>query len=214
MSASLVDGAKLFLGTEFGTPKTITAISNADPAVVSCTGHGFDDGDLVIIKSGWNGLNDRVFRVSGSDVGTFELEGIDTSNVANFPAGGGVGSATEVTNQQQIDQVLEFSMTGGEQQYVTFAYLEEDFERNLPSVFSAQSIEIRIADDPSNAGFKALAQLERQKLIRPLRVSLSNGSTLLYYGTVSFTSTPSMTKGEVMSCPATFSLQGPPVRVL
>lgn len=213
MSASLPDGSKLFLGVEFAPAKQITAITNANPPVATCTGHGYDDGDLIIVKSGWNGLNDRVFRVANSDTNTFELEGADTTNTTNFPAGSGVGSAQEIVQQQQIDQVLEFSMTGGEQQYVTYAFLEEDFERNLPSVFSAQSIEVRVADDPTNAGFIALTALERQKLNRPLQLVLPNGSMLLYYGTVSFSSTPSVTKGEVMSCPMTLSLQGPPTRI-
>lgn len=213
MSASLPDGAKLFLGTEIAPAKQITAITNANPPVATCTGHGYDNGDLIIVKSGWNGLNDRVFRVANKDTNTFELEGANTTNTTNFPPGAGVGSAQEIIQRQQIDQVIGFSMTGGEQQYVTYAFLEEDFERNLPSVFSAQSIEVRIADDPANGGFIALTALERQKLNRPLQLVLPNGSMLLYYGTVSFSSTPSVTKGEVMSCPMTLSLQGPPTRI-
>lgn len=213
MAAGLPDGAKLFLGTELGTEKAITAVTNGKPPKATAAGHGFDDGDFIVLRSGWNGMNERVARVINSDAGTFELEGINTVNLTNFPAGAGVGGATEITRWQQIDQVLEFSMTGGEQQYVTFAFLEEDFERNLPSFFSARTIEIRVADDPNNAGFQELQNLEGQKLMRPLRVELPNGSTLLYNGVVSFSSTPTLTKGEVMSCPATISLQGPPTRV-
>lgn len=213
MAAGLPDGAKLFLGTELGTEKAITAVTNGEPPKATAAGHGFDDGDFIVLRSGWNGMNERVARVINSDAGTFELEGINTVNLTNFPAGAGVGGATEITRWQQIDQVLQFSMTGGEQQYVTFAFLEEDFERNLPSVFSARTIEIRVADDPNNAGFQELQNLEGQKLMRPLRVELPNGSTLLYNGVVSFSSTPTLTKGEVMSCPATISLQGPPTRV-
>lgn len=213
MAAGLPDGAKLFLGVAFGTEKSTTVVTNGKPPVVTAAGHGFDDGDFVIMRSGWNALNERVTRVNNADTSTFEIEGINTANATNFPAGSGVGGATEITQWQQIDQVLEFNMSGGEQQYVTFAYLEEDFERNLPSVFSARTIEVRLADDPNNLGFQALQELEGQKLTRPLRVELPNGSTLLYNGTVSFSSTPTLSKGEVMSCPLTFSLQGQPTRL-
>lgn len=213
MAAGLPDGAKLFLGVAFGTEKPTTVVTNGKPPVVTSSGHGFDDGDFVAMRSGWNGMNERVTRVANKTADNFEAEGVNTLNETTFPPGSGIGGATKIIQWQQIDQILEFSMSGGEQQYVTFAFLEEDFERNLPSVFSARTIEVRVADDPDNLGFQALQELEGQKLTRPLRVELPNGSTLLYNGTVSFSSTPTLSKGEVMSCPLTFSLQGQPTRL-
>ena len=115
-------------------------------------------------------------------------------------------------NATQIAQVLSFEMSGGDQQFATFSFLEEDFERQLPTVTSARSIRIGIADDPTLAGFQALKALEGKRIMRALRLNLPNGAILLYNGIVAFNSTPTLTKGNVMEVSASFSLQGPPTR--
>lgn len=214
MAAGLPDGAKVFLATSYSSSKSVSAVTNADPAKVTATGHSFDDGDYVVLISGWQGLNERVFKIDNKATNDFELVETDTTDTDMFPATEGVGSAVKINTWQQITQVVNFSMTGGDQQYATFSFLEEDFERQLPTVVSARSIEMGIADDPTQLGFQALAALEGKKMTRALRLALPSGSELLYNGVLAFNSTPSLTKGEVMVVTATFSLQGAPTRIL
>ena len=102
--------------------------------------------------------------------------------------------------------------SGGDQQFANFSFLEEDYERQLPTITSAQSIQIGLADDPLLAGYIALKAAGEARAIRALKVTLPNGAVLLYNGYCSFNETPTLTKGSVMQVRATFSLSGRPVR--
>lgn len=212
MSARLPDGAAVAIATAYGAAKTITAISNANPAVASSVAHGFTNGDLIAIDSGWPRVNERIVRVTSAVADSFGLEGIDSTDVTRYPAGSGAGQAREITTWTPITQILEFTTSGGDQQFTNFSYLEEDFERQLPTITSAQSITIGIADDPTQPGYIALKLASDVRAMRALRLTLPDGSILLYNGIVSLNETPTLTKGQVMQVRATFSLQSKPTR--
>lgn len=212
MAVSLPNGVILSLATGYANSKTITAITNANPAVASSAAHGLANGGLVELKSGWQKLNERIVRVADATAGTFTLEGMNTLSPIQFPAGTGGGSIREITAFTQITQVLETSTSGGEMQFATFSFMENDFESQIPTQASAQSLAITIADDPTLPGYKALQAAAELREVRALRVAFPNGSVLLYNGYVSFNETPTMNKGEVMGVQATFSLLSRPVR--
>src|SRR5690606_27738276 len=186
--------------------------SNANPAVVSATAHGFANGDIILLTSGWQKLNDRLFRVANQASGTFELSGQDTTSTTLYPAGTGAGSAKKVSAWTQITQVLECTTSGGEMQFASYSFLENDFESQIPTQHSAMSLQLSIADDPSLSGYAALKKAAAERAAIPLRAQMPNGSVLYYYGYVSFNETPTMTKNSVMACSATFSLMSLPVR--
>ncbi len=212
MAARLPDGAIVSLATTMGTAKTVSAITNASPGVATSTTHGFTDGDIVIMSSGWSNLNNRVVRVDNSATSAFDIEGIDTSSVTLFPAGSGSGTATEITAFTQITQIMGFATSGGDQQFATFSFLEQSFETQIPTITSAQTITIDIADDPSLAGYIALKAAADARATRALKIAMPDGSAIYYYGYVSFNETPTVSKGAVMQVKATFSLLGRPVR--
>jgi hypothetical protein len=97
-------------------------------------------------------------------------------------------------------------------QFVTYSFLEQDFESQLPTQSSPMSIEMTIADDDTLPGFLALKAVAETRNLVGLRATLPNGSLILFNGYVSFNETPTMTKGQVMGVKATFNLQGRPVR--
>ena len=213
MAVSLPNGIILSLGTTVAPDKSITAVTNASPAVASSASHGMSAGAIFVLKSGWARANERAFRVgAGPASGTFPIEGLDSTNTTAFPAGSGTGSFAEITGFTQISQVLDLTTSGGEMQFTQYSFLEQDFESQLPTQSSAQSLTLSIADDASLAGYQALKAAADARIARVLRAVFPNGSVLLYYGYVSFNETPSMTKNEVMACQATFSLLSKPVR--
>ena len=212
MAAKLPDGAIVSIATTYGTAKVVSAITNANPGVVTAATHGFANGDLVTMTSGWSNLNNRVVRVAGSAASAFNLDGQDTTSTSLYPAGSGVGTVTPITAFQQITQIMGFATTGGDQQFATFSFLEQNFETQIPTIFSAQSITIDIADDPSLAGYLALKSASDARAIRALKITMPDGSFILYQGYVSFNETPTVSKGQVMQVKATFSLQSRPTR--
>jgi hypothetical protein len=191
----------------------MTGISNANPGIASlAVGHAIASGDFLEITSGWSLLNERTMKAGVPVADDIPLLGMNTTDVARFPIGTGVGTVREITAFTQIAQILSFETTGGDPTYVEFEYLEEDFKRSLPSTTNAQTIKIGIADDASLPGYIALKAASDDRTLRALKLTLRDGSIILYTGIAALNETPSVTKGQVMQVTATFSLQGRPVR--
>lgn len=212
MAAKLPDGATVSIATTYATAKNVTAVTNAAPPVATSATHGLAANDIIALSSGWSGLNDRVFRVTAPTSDTIGLLGSDSTNVQRFPVGGGAGSFRKITAFQQITQIVGWETSGGEQQYVNYSYLEDDFERQLPSSFSAQSIALTIADDATLAGYIALKAASDARALTAIRLSLVDGSMVLYNGIISLNESPIITKGQVVAVRASIALQSRPVR--
>lgn len=90
-------GATLKIGTT-STGKTITAISKANPAVITATAHGFADGDVVKVTgvTGMTEINSKVGVVTVVDANNFKLNGIDSTNYTTYTSGGSA-TPTQVT---------------------------------------------------------------------------------------------------------------------
>jgi Phage tail tube protein, TTP len=211
MSNSLPNGAIVAIASGYGTAVTITAITNASPAVATAT-NTFAAGDFIEITSGWSNLNGKVVRLSAAAAGNFTLEGIDTTSTTRFPAGSGAGTARKVTGYTQISQVLSLTTSGGDQQFTTYQYLESDGQRQIPTTRAPMSIAMSVADDASLPGFQGLLTANNDRLQRALKVTLPSGAILSYNGYITFNSTPTLTVNEIMACASTFSLLAEPVR--
>jgi hypothetical protein len=70
--------------------KTITDITEANPAVVTSAAHGYEDGDLVLIENvvGMTEVNGRYFTVADADTNTFALSGEDASDYTAYGSAG------------------------------------------------------------------------------------------------------------------------------
>jgi hypothetical protein len=94
MSASAYNaqGAKLELGVTSAS-KTISAISKANPAVITATAHGLTDGAVVKITAvvGMVEINNKVGVAVVVDANNFKLFGVDSTLYTTY---GSAGSAT------------------------------------------------------------------------------------------------------------------------
>lgn len=212
MSIKLPDGSIVLLGTGYGAAKTISAITNANPGAATANAHGMANGDIGLVKSGWSKLNNKNVRIAGQTTNAFNLDGIDTTLTSLYPAGSGAGSITPISGWQQITQIIDVDTTGGDLQFTTVSFLEDDFEQQLPTVSSAQNLTLNIGDDPSLPGYQAIKVAADQRATRPLKLQFPDGGFILYEAYVGFNETPSMKKGNVMAVKATFSLRSRPVR--
>ncbi len=78
--------------------RAITAVTQADPCVVTATAHGFSDGEIVSIHEvvGMTELNHTKYFVSNKTANTFELQDlngvdIDSTGFTAYASGGSVG---------------------------------------------------------------------------------------------------------------------------
>ena len=195
MAVKLPNGATVHIATALAAEKKVTVATNAAECVLTVTGHGFANGDLVLFKSGWGKLNERVFQIG--DV-----------NADEFPAGSGIGAVQKITDWVQVSQIVEFSTSGGEQQYVDFGFLEDDFDQQIPSTKSAMSMSIKIADDTSLPGYKAAAKCSDKGGKWPLKVVLKGGGLICYNGYPSMNKTPELVRNQVMAVTLSYAISG------
>jgi len=205
MAAKLPDGAIVSLYVSYDNPVPIDDISNSSLPVVTCN-NSFVVNDVLIIKSAWSALNDRVVVVNSATANEFTFNGIDTTETNIFPVGAGYGDAIKISSPETITQIMGFSTNGGDQQYVTYSYLEQNFESQMPTVFSAQSLTLEIADDTSQSGYQALKFAADARGTRALKLAMPDGSAIYYNGYISLQESPTVTKGQVMMVKATVSL--------
>ena len=208
MAVKLPNGATVHIATALAAEKKVTVATNAAECVLTVAGHGFANGDLVLFKSGWGKLNERVFQIGDVKADTFKLTGIDTSNADEFPAGSGIGAVQKITDWVQVSQIVEFSTSGGEQQYVDFGFLEDDFDQQIPSTKSAMSMSIKIADDTSLPGYKAAAKCSDKGGKWPLKVVLKGGGLICYNGYPSMNKTPELVRNQVMAVTLSYAISG------
>lgn len=208
MAFRLPNGSTFDFAATYAPEVTVTEISNANPAVVTATGHTFVEGDIVVINSGWVKITGRAFRVGEVVTDTFELEGLDSTITTRFPIGTSAGTAKKVATWVNIPQITGVTSSGGEQQFYTFGFLEEDEDRQLPTTKSPSVLTLTVADDPSQPYVSVVEAADELKEQRVQRLNLIDGSTILYVSVASITNTPTLTRNELMQRTITLAQQG------
>ncbi len=106
----IVDGG---LVVDTSQTKTITAVTKANPGVVTSNGHGLSNGTEVFVSSvgGMEELNGRQLLVANSTTNTFTLQDkagtdINTTNFTTYTSG---GTASVILRWQRLTQLPKFS---------------------------------------------------------------------------------------------------------
>lgn len=213
MAYALPNGSTFEIASTLSTSKTITAITNATAPLVTSVAHGLATGDYILLTSGWTKANNRVFKITSGTVDNFTLVGVDTTDVTLYAAGAGIGSFKKVSGWTAISQITEIAFSGGEQQFLTFAFLEDKDEKQMPTSKSAISMTLTVADDPSLPYVALVEAADADTQPRALRLNLVTGAVMAYSAIVSVTSTPTVTRNELMTRSIALSLQSRPVRL-
>lgn len=198
--ATLPSGTILSIVSAFAAAKTVSDISNATEAVVSCTAHGYSVGDIVQLYSSWGRLNRRAVRVKSVTTDTFVAEGINTTNTEFFPAGSGGGTAREATTFTQISKYLNPSQSGGDPKNVTVRFMDEDVDTNLNDGFNAvqESFEVD-ADQFGSAAYSALRDLSEVQTDTILKKTLKSGAMIFTPCTVALNENVKLADGSIMT---------------
>lgn len=201
------------IATAFAAAVSITAITNASEAVASAA-NTFAVGDFVEYTGGWSKANGRVFRLKAASGTTFTLEGLDTTDLGLFPAGAGVGSVRKVTTWVPITGITAAEVSGGDGKTVEVPLLDGDMPLLLPDGFTATSVTLTIGDEPSAPHHAALKKISDSVALTCLRAIIpgAGAGLLLYAGYGSYNESPSLSKGNVMTVKAIFTLQNKVVR--
>lgn len=213
MASRFINGAKYAVSTSLAAAVAVSAISNADPAVAT-TATPPTTGSVVVLKSGWTTINESVARVGVTTANTFQLEGVDTTSTARFPPGEGAGVYQVAGDFVSLSQVRDVQVTGGEQQYYQFQYVEDESgqQRQSPTFKNAQTMTIVMDYDPDLPWYQTLIDLDRLKEPVVLRETLPNEDVIYYYGLISFNKSPTKAINENMQVSASLSQQTDSIR--
>ncbi|WP_462402284.1 phage tail protein [Pseudomonas sp. Marseille-QA0332] len=208
----LPNGSVLEIASALGNAVAFTALTNAAPPVATAAGHTIKNGDVLLVNSGWSLITDRAVRAASVAADKFSLAGLNTSNLDKFTAGAGAGSVVTVSNWAQISKVTGFTVSGGEQQFLTVGYLENDDDIQFPTNRNPISLAITVEDQPAAPYVTIVEGYDESKVLTVLRLKLSGGDQILFPGYLSITSTPTMERNQLMTRTISFGLSGRPVR--
>lgn len=210
--ASVPTGTTFAVATSFATAKTITDISNAVEAVVTCAAHGLTAGDAVMIESGWGRLNRRALEVKSATTDAFVIA-VDTTNLGFYPVGSSAGSVKKVATFTQISQVTGASSSGGDPVTVDYKYVESDVKYSINDGFNATQYTLTIdADAIGTPGYNALQNLTDVQTDTVLKMLSRSGARLYMPCTVALNDVPSLNDGQINTVSAVFNGNNRPVR--
>lgn len=215
MTFKLPNGAIYSVENAPGASKVVSALTNAADAVATLpVGHGVVVGDVVVLASGWTGVDGLGAVVLEVDTNDVTLGGVNTSDVGRYPAGVGIGSLRVVipANMTQLSQVLTVASSGGEQQYRTISPLEQDDDVQLPTNRTPRTLTLTLGDDPSKPWNDTLKAANADQIPRAIVLRLRGGDRIVYVGYISFDGVPTVTKNEEMTVPVNIALVGKPLR--
>lgn len=202
------EGSKFYFSTTFGAAKSVTAVSNASPAVATSTAHGLLDGDEVIFTSGWEDATDTVFRVDQLTADTFALMGLNTTDTSFYPSGSGIGNVKKVSTWIEIPQVLSISTSGGDARFTTISPLAKRNDINVPTGFNAMSITVTMGHDPANANYQQMLDIARSLSKVAFKMVLSGGAVGYGYGYMSVSEAPQLNRNQANQVSAAITLLG------
>lgn len=208
MALYFPEGSAQTFSQTFAAAKTITALSNANPAVATSTAHGYATGDEILLTSGWEDATDSVYKITVLTADTFSIDGLDTTNTSFFPVGTGAGTAQKITGWTTIPQVLTISGSGGDARFTDVQLLAKRNSLRIPTGFNATSITMSLAHDAANANYKTMLGISRNLSKVAFKQVISGGAVTYGYGYLSVSEMPALNSNSVNTVQAALTVIG------
>jgi len=208
MAYSLPEGSSQQFSNTLAAAKTITAITNANPAVATCTAHGYTTGDEIMLSSGWEDANDSVYKIESVDSNSFKILGLDSTNTSFFPAGSGGGSAQKLSSWTAIPQVLTISASGGDARFTDVNPLAKRNGIRIPTGFNATSVTLSLGFDATTPAYKTMVGISRSLSKVAFKQVLSGGSVQYGWGYLTVSEFPKLNNNQVNTVDAALTFLG------
>jgi len=202
------EGSKVYYSVTFATAKTVSAISNASPAVATATSHGYSDADPVLLASGWEDANDTVFEVDQLSADTFGVLGLDSTDTDWFAAGTGTGEAMKISSWVEVPQLISLTSTGGGPRYGTVDPIGRRNAIKQIIGFEPSSLDLSLGYDAANATQQALNAISRAFTPVAIKIVIPGGGRVYGYGNIAVSEVPQMSKGNAITISGAISVIG------
>jgi hypothetical protein len=202
------EGSSQQFSQTFAGAKTITALTNASPAVATSVAHGYTTGDEIVLTSGWEDATDSVYKITVLTTDTFSISGLDTTNTGYFPSGTGTGTAQKISSWTAIPQVISISASGGDARFTDVNLLAKRNSLKIPTGFNATSITLSLAHDPAQAGYVTMVGISRNLSKVAFKQVISGGAVTYGYGYLSVSEMPKLNSNQVNTVDCAMTILG------
>ena len=115
------------------------------------------------------------------------------------PAGAGIGSVRRISAWDEISQIKDMSVSGGDQQFTDITAITDVVVRQAPTVRNAVTLNMTVMDDPTLAWYATVNAASETASLAAARLRFPNGSRLLANGYWSLQKTPNVAKNEAIT---------------
>lgn len=169
---------------------TASAVSKANPGVVSAEGHALVAGDVVIFEDDFAGMTElagqiaRVANPVSATPDTFEVEGIDTTNFGTFTSGG----LNKIATWQTLGVARSLSAGGTSPNRLDATTLLDSERQYVFGLSDQPELTVEALSDPTGAAMLVIEAAARSNTPLGFRVTMSDSSKRLFRGYVSLPS--------------------------
>lgn len=186
-------GVQVAMQSAIAVAKTVTAITKANPGVVTAAAHGYANGDYFLLNAqGMNEVNQGIFRAASIAADTVQLDGQDTTNFTAFSS----GNMQKITFGTTFSTIKTVSGSGGEFETQDITTIHDLNRKTEPGFASALEYSFDSFWDLSDPAL--LACIAASKISKSLAFlfTFQNGQKMAFYGTVGASGIPAGSTGE------------------
>ena len=204
----MVRNVSVKMSSALATAIVITAITNANPGVVSYTGTDPANGDYVWLSDvvGMPLLNDRMVRVANVNGAgnTFELEGLDTTNYGTFVSGNG----QVTTFGTSFSTVKTVSSSGGDAKFVDVTTIHDSDDKEQVNGYSVAKVEMENFEKIGDTALRALESASETSAQKAFLLGFGTGAKMAFVASIGTNGIPSIPTGDAVTLKCTLSLAG------
>lgn len=190
-----------------GAAKTISAITKANPGVVTSTAHGLSNGTYVKLTiSGMHQLDGRIARLASVTADTAQLEGIDTTLFETFTS----GTMEAVTYGTSLTTSTGISASGGDFDFIDVTTIHDNVKKQIPGVASPATFTMEHLWDMADAALLAIKAASDAQAQRAFRFTFANGQKIVFTGYVGASLLPTGNAQDKVGTSAVITMFGRP----
>lgn len=198
-------GVTIAVQSALAAAKTITAITQANPGVISSTSHGVANGEYYVLDVlGMNQVNKRVFRGASVTADTLQIEDENTTSYNAFSS----GSLQEITFGVTVSTITGLTASGGDFDFIDKTTIHETQRSQIPGPSSPLTFSMESIWDPADSGLQALKAAADVQGLRAVHLSWPNGYRFLFNAYVGFTGVPTGSAQDKVVTPLVFTAEG------
>jgi hypothetical protein len=200
-------GVQVAIQSALAAADTISAITKANPGVVTATAHGLNNGDYVkLTVQGMYQVDSRIFRVANKTTDTFELEGENTTAYDTFSS----GTAEAITFGTTMSTASGLQASGGDFDFIDVTTIHDNVKKQVPGAAAAGVYTFENLWDPSDTALVALKAASDNQAQRSIRITFAGGQKVLFNSYVGCTLLPTGNAQDKVVTQATLTMFGRP----